>query len=227
MKIGVLEDDPAQAELLLLWLKDEDHEVVHSDRGSDFLNLFLSQPMDIAILDWELPDTSGIEVLRALRQKYESKVPVLFTTQRDSEPDIVMALKEGADDYLVKPVGQGELLARIEALGRRAGIKNVGNIIAVGPILLDREKEIITVDGKPIKMTRKDYLVALQLLQNQNKVLSREYLLKAVWGIDSDLDTRTVDVHVSRVRRALKISPAIGYTIKTIYQHGYRLEKLV
>ncbi|WP_185230819.1 response regulator transcription factor [Teredinibacter franksiae] len=226
MKIGFLEDDIAQTELLLSWLGSEGHEIVHASNGADFLKNFVAEPVDLIILDWELPDTTGIEILKALRQQFEAKTPVLFTTQRDSEEDIVSALREGADDYLVKPVRQAELLARIAALSRRAGIKQVSDVIEVGPITLDCKAESICVGDETLKVTRKDYLVALHLFRNIGKILSREYLLKAVWGTETGLDTRKVDVHVSRVRRSLKISPEMGYTIKTIYQHGYRLEKI-
>ena len=226
MKIGLLEDDSAQAELLVFWLEGAGHEVVHAASGSAFLETFHSHLIDLAVLDWELPDTSGIKVLQTLRQNFESRIPILFTTQRDSEDDIVSALREGADDYLIKPVGQAELLARIEALSRRAGIKHVSDTIEIGPLKLDSHTEIIYLDGEALKITRKDYLVALHLFKNIGKVLSREYLLKSVWGTEIGLDTRKVDVHVSRVRRSLKIGPEMGYTIKNIYQHGYRLEKI-
>ena len=225
MKIGLLEDDPAQANLLISWLEAEGHHVIHASTSADFLVQNQQHALDMAILDWQLPDMSGLEVLTLLRQKHDSKIPILFSTQRNAEEDIVRALKKGADDYLTKPVRKGELIARISALGRRAGIQDSSNVIELGPLLLDVQKETISLNGAAVKLTRKDYLVALSLFQHQGKVLSREFLLKAVWGIEG-LDTRTVDVHVSRVRRSLQIGPEMGYAIKTIYQHGYRLEKL-
>ncbi|SMF48121.1 DNA-binding response regulator, OmpR family, contains REC and winged-helix (wHTH) domain [Alteromonadaceae bacterium Bs31] len=224
MLIGLLEDDSAQAQRISGLLEKEGHAVLHRDLANSFVSDVLSQPVDLIILDWELPDKSGLEVLKGLRQELESKVPVLFTTQRDSEEDVVAALRAGADDYLVKPVGEAELLARIEALSRRSGIKS-DRPLEIGPITLDKQNEQILVDQQAVKLTRKDYLVALCLIENQGKVLSREYLLKEVWGIDSQLDTRTVDVHVSRVRRSLNIGPEMGYTIRTVHGHGYRLEK--
>lgn len=226
MKIVLLEDDQAQAELLLGWLTAENFTVTHHKNCASLLANIDRDLPDLFILDWELPDGTGIEVLPRLRESYNADVPVLFTTQRDAESDIVEALKLGADDYLCKPLRQAELLARLNALGRRAGILSTDDNILLGNILLNKAAETIFLDGEPVKMTRKDYLVAKHLMENEGKVLSREYLLKTVWGVTADIDTRTVDVHVSRIRRALKIGPQMGYMIKTIYQHGYRLEKL-
>lgn len=224
MLIGLLEDDKAQALRTISLLEKEGHTVLHQELARTFMAEVLSQPVDLVILDWELPDKTGIDVLKNLRQEQESNIPVLFTTQRDSEEDVVTALKAGADDYLAKPLGEKELLARIEALSRRSGITSE-QPVEIGPIKLDKESEQILFDGEAVKLTRKDYLVAQCLIENLGKVLSRDYLLKEVWGIDSDLDTRTVDVHVSRVRRSLNIGPEMGYTIRTVHGHGYRLEQ--
>ncbi|BCD95978.1 response regulator transcription factor [Marinagarivorans cellulosilyticus] len=226
MLIGVLEDDPAQAQLLISWLEAAGHHVQHAASGDDFLGIYSQHALDLAILDWQVPDKSGLEVLSILRTQYECQIPILFSTQRNTEADIVTALQTGADDYLTKPVRQAELLARITALGRRAGIAETSALMSFGPLTIDTQQQTISSHGELVKLTRKDYLVALCLFQNLGKVLSREYLLKAVWGIDTGLDTRTVDVHVSRVRRALKLGPELGYGIKNIYQHGYRLLQL-
>ena len=223
MLIGILEDDPAQAKLLRSWLETAGHQVKHAASGDEFLSVYKQHALDLAILDWQVPDKTGLEVLSVLRTQYECQIPILFSTQRDTEADIVTALQTGADDYLAKPIRQAELLARIAALGRRAGITETSAVMTFGPLVIDTQQQTISCNGELVKLTRKDYLVALCLFQNLGKVLSREYLLKAVWGIDTGLDTRTVDVHVSRVRRALKLGPQLGYGVKNIYQHGYRL----
>ncbi|WP_053981013.1 response regulator transcription factor [Marinagarivorans algicola] len=226
MLIGLLEDDPAQAQLLIAWLDGAGHQVAHAASGDDFLELYRQQAMDLAILDWQVPDKTGLEVLAILRGQYECQIPILFSTQRNTEADIVTALQSGADDYLTKPVRQAELLARITALGRRAGVVEVSEVMTFGPIDFNTQSQTVSVSGEPVKLTRKDYAVALCLFQNVGKVLSREFLLKTVWGVDCSLDTRTVDVHVSRVRRALKLGAGTGYGVKNIYQHGYRLHLL-
>lgn len=227
MNIGLLEDDRLQAELVCGWLQAAGHTVAHQTLGRDFIAACNNEAFDIAILDWELPDQTGIDVLLSLRSKHQNTVPVLFATQRDAEQDIVTALNAGADDYLVKPLRHRELMARLEAMKRRAGIIAPEDVITLGAIQIDTHDKSIVVDGKPVKVTQKDYDLAVFLCSNMGKVLSRDHLLKMVWGVDSSLNTRTVDVHISRLRRMLNITPDRGYCIKTIYQHGYRLEKVV
>lgn len=224
MKIAMLEDDIQQAELVGGWLREAGHEVVHRETGAAFLECCRSEPFDMAILDWELPDQTGVDVLNTLRQRDKLALPVLFATQRDNEEDVVSALAAGADDYLVKPLRQRELSARLEALRRRAGIESPSDTLTLGTIEIDTQRLSVHVDGEAVKLTQKEFDVAVQFLNNIGRVLSREYLLRTVWGVDAALNTRTVDVHVSRVRRALKINPDMGYCITTIYQHGYRLE---
>lgn len=226
MRIGYLEDDPSQVNLVVSWLEAEGYEILHASSGEAFLKSLRDNPVDLFILDWQLPDMQGPEVLTKIRESLGLKAPVIFATQRDSEQDIVSALNAGADDYVRKPLSKGELLARVEAIARRAGIVSDAPEIEVGSIVINTESETIRVDGELIKMTPKDYKVALCLLKNIGKMLSREYLLREVWGIDAPLNTRTVDVHVSRVRRSLNLVPENGYCIKTIYQHGYRLERV-
>lgn len=226
MLIGLLEDDPAQADLLSAWLQEAGHEVVHRTRGDAFIEACSQNAFDLAILDWQTPGKTGIDVLQILRTQVKSAIPILFSTQRNAEDDIVAALKKGADDYLTKPVRKAELIARLDALGRRAGVNQAANHKEFGAVTFIKEEGQVLLDGEPVKLTRKDYLVAQCLFSHLGKVLSREFLLREVWGVENGLDTRTVDVHVSRVRRALKIGPEMGFVIKTIYQHGYRLEKL-
>ncbi|MFT6029472.1 MAG: DNA-binding response OmpR family regulator [Oleiphilaceae bacterium] len=226
MKIALLEDDPQQAELVCTWLLEAGHTVMHQANCKSFLKAFKADVFDLAILDWELPDQTGIDVLRQLRVVQKQNLPVLFTTQRDAEEDIVNALNNGADDYLIKPLRKAELMARIEAARRRAGIGSTEDVMTVGNVEVDSLKKEIRVDGEVVKSTQKEFGIALELFKNEGKVLSREYLLKQVWGVNAEINTRTVDMHVSRVRRSLKISPDMGYRITTIFQHGYRLEKV-
>lgn len=226
MRIGYLEDEQSQAELVKSWLLAAGYEVIHGSTGAEFVRLLADNPVDMLILDWQLPDMEGVDVLAAVRNQLNLRLPVVFATQRDAEADIVRALQAGADDYLVKPLRQGELMARLSSLARRAGVQSDDRIIELGAITLDTVLQEIKLDGEVVKMTPKDYQLAYCLLRNVGKLLSREYLLREVWGIDVPLNTRTVDVHISRIRRSLNIVPEMGYCIKTVYQHGYRLEKI-
>lgn len=225
MRIAYLEDDPAQAELVRHWLTDAGHSCCHCSNGRELMTLLRRESFDLLLLDWEVPDMSGVSVLEEVRGA-GNRVPVLFATQRDDEASIVGALGKGADDYMVKPVKQAELLARIIALGRRAGIEDSHqeDSFSLGPWQVDRGRRTILHDGNPVKLTDKDFELACYLFQNVGKLLSRGHLLEKVWGIMTPIESRTVDVHVSRIRRSLHIRPENGYRIKTVYQHGYRLE---
>lgn len=227
MRIAYLEDDPAQAELVRHWLTGAGHTCSHCANGRELMTLLRRDSFDLLLLDWEVPDMSGVSVLEEVRGA-GNRIPVLFATQRDDEASIVGALGKGADDYMVKPVKQAELLARIAALGRRAGIEDAHQqeAFTLGPWQVDRARRIILVDGETARLTDKDFELACYLFQNVGKLLSRGHLLEKVWGIMTPIESRTVDVHVSRIRRSLHIRPENGYRIKTVYQHGYRLEAL-
>lgn len=223
MKIWLLEDDAAQANLMQEWLSEAGHDVRHFELGQNLLDALPDSDFELFILDWELPDLTGIDVLTHLRQTVSWHVPILFTTQRDAEADIVNALNNGADDYMIKNVSQPELLARVSALGRR--LANEELEFTMGPYRFLPQSQQIMLDGTPCDLTAKDFDLAWYMFRHVGRLLSRDQLLKDVWGV-TGLNTRTVDVHVSRVRKRLQITPERGYRIRTIYQHGYRLEEV-
>lgn len=224
MRICLLEDDLAQAELVVSWLQEAGYTVDHKPNSREFLQQMKAHSYDLAILDWEVPGMTGVDVLEHLRNALEWEGMVLFTTQRDSETDVARALHAGADDYLVKPLRKEETLARLVALARRSGSQVMDDIINIGPIRLNRKAQEISVDGEAIKLTSKDFQLARYMIEHAGKLVSRDQLLKSIWGINETVNTRTVDVHMSRIRRKLGINPEMGYRIKTIYQYGYRLE---
>lgn len=227
MKVALLEDNAEQAELVSRWLNERDISVNHHPDCRSFLDAFRKDLFDLAILDWELPDQTGIDVLRQLRVVQGQTLPIIFTTQRDAEEDIVLALNSGADDYLVKPLRKAELLARIDVARRRSGMTNaVDDTLSLGCVTINTTTKEVLVQGDVVKLTPKEYGVALELFQHVGQILSREYLLKRIWGVNAEINTRTVDMHISRVRRSLNINPEMGYRITTIFQHGYRLEKV-
>lgn len=226
MRICLLEDDLPQAELLKSWLQEAGYEIDHGATSRDFLQLMKKQSYDLAILDWEVPDLSGVDVLEHLRGPLDWDGLILFTTQHDAENDVAKVLRAGADDYLVKPLRKQELLARLISLGRRKNIMQEEQTLKLGPIELHKHDELVTLHGEVVKLTAKDFQLTRYMFEHQGELVSREQLLKTIWGISETVNTRTVDVHMSRIRRKLEIKPDMGYKIKTIYQYGYRLEKV-
>ncbi len=226
MRIALLEDEPAQAEMIQMCLGAAAHDTHHFTTGKAFLQSVMSDTYDLLIMDWNVPDTNGPEVLKQIRERLDWHIPVLFVTSRVSEDDIVYALEQGADDYMTKPVKQKEVIARINALERRSSVKNhKESILELAPYSFNISNREIKKDGQVIELTQKEFDVALLLFNNQGRLLSRKYLLERVWGQTADLNTRTVDTHISKIRTKLGINPAEGWRLSSVYQHGYRLEK--
>ncbi len=227
MKIALLEDDPNQAEQIKSYLEAEAIDYKHFSLGKEFVFAVTHDSYDLLIMDWQLPDLDGIDALREIRQQVEWPIPILFLTQRDAETDIVNALDAGADDYMVKPARQAELIARLKALSRRNKTEMQDMQEAqYGPFTISHKSRAIRLNGESLALTDKDFDLTAFLFENKGRLLSRKYLLERVWGVNSDINTRTVDTHMSRLRRKLGIKPENGFRIKTIYQHGYRLEEV-
>ncbi|MFO1503519.1 MAG: response regulator transcription factor [Steroidobacteraceae bacterium] len=227
MRVALLEDEAEQAERISRLLEEAGHRVHAFSRGRALLNTLRTESFDLIILDWEVPGQSGFEVLESLRAGMAAKVPVLFLTHRDSEADIVQALQAGADDFLIKPARDRELLARLEALERRSLASGRGaDIIELPPFRVDCAKQQIEREGRPLELTRREFEVAVLLIRNLGQVMSRGHIMEAVWGQRDATTTRTVDMHVSRVRQVLGLSAAIGLRLAAIYGFGYRLERV-
>ncbi|MBK8971481.1 MAG: response regulator transcription factor [Hahellaceae bacterium] len=225
MKIALLEDEPHLARHILDILEPSGHDCAHFNTGKSFTHAVTHDSFDMLIMDWQLPDMDGVDILKQIRATLDWPIPILFLTQREAEEDIVTALQAGADDYMVKPARAGELRARLAALARRhvhAG--NEEETVQHGPFELNLRRKTMKLNGEALTLTDKDFELSCFLFENKGRLLSRKYLLDRVWGINSDINTRTVDTHMSRLRRKLGIKPENGFRIKTIYQHGYRLE---
>jgi DNA-binding response OmpR family regulator len=227
-RIAVLEDDPSQAKLLQHWIDSQGYICRLFDKGGDILRSVLRDTYDLVVLDWRVPDLSGEEVLKAIRKSVREPLPVLFTTGRDREEDIVHALKAGADDYLTKPLRRLEFLARVEALLRRSRGhgRDAGEAVEAGAFRIDLAGRTLHKDETLIELTQKEFDMAALLFRNVGRLLSRSYLLDTVWGISADVSTRTVDTHASQLRTKLRLYPEEGWRLSAVYQHGYRLERV-
>jgi two-component system response regulator RegX3 len=228
MRIALLEDDQDQSDLVCTWLKAAGHSCHAYLLGKDLVREAQRETFDLFLLDWEVPGMSGADVLLWIRANIAEPVPVLFVTARQREEDIVHALSSGADDYMVKPLGKFELLARIDALVRRARPvpRADTEVLDFGRLSVDCHSRQVKLDGEEVTMTQKDYELAVFLLRNVGRLLSRGYIMEAVWGQSADLNTRTVDTHVSRIRGKLQLTPENGWRLSAVYQHGYRLEQV-
>jgi len=227
MRIAYLEDDKEQAAVVKRWLEDADHKVVHFSTGKDFLKSIGRDSYDMMIMDWLVPDLTGIEVMEQVRLILKSYIPILFVTNKDSEADIVEALQKGADDFMAKPIRRLELLARITAVTRRVLGMNEKSMPDSPPYVFIEETNSIKFYDDVIELTHREYDLARFMFSRVGRVISRAHILQSIWGFSTtDMNTRTVDTHISRLRKKLKISPENGWQMSAIYQHGYRLEKL-
>ena len=226
MRILLLEDDPLQLALAQRWLEEAGHSVTGMARGNEAMKVLGRDTFDLAILDWMIPDLGGDELLRWIRERHR-RLPVMFATARDEEHEIAGILRLGADDYVVKPLRRLEFLARIEALGRRAGvlIEDAAQPIEVGPYRLDPVARVATLAGHVVKMTPRMLEVALFMFRRRGELVSRSHLYEQVWGRKEQLDTRTVDTHMSRLRQVLELDGRHGLRLGAVYQHGYRLDE--
>jgi two-component system, OmpR family, alkaline phosphatase synthesis response regulator PhoP len=222
MKILVAEDDRDIADLIGHYIQKTGWTAHVTASGDDALAYARGEPVDLVILDVMLPGLSGLEVCRALRaDRTTAAIPIIMVTARAEETDRIVGLEIGADDYISKPFSPNELVARIRALMRRAKRSDGGDTsLTLGPLVMDLERHTVTADGQPVKLTAKEFMLLQYLLQHRGRVLSRDLLLGDVWGYRYTGGTRTVDVHVRRLREKL---PILVDALVTVKQFGYKL----
>ena len=221
-RILIVEDEASFSDPLSWLLEREGHEVVVREDGRSGLEEFTRHPADLVLLDVMLPGMSGVEVCRELRR--ESSVPIIMLTAKDSEVDKVVGLEIGADDYVTKPYSARELLARINAVLRRriASPAQEDHIVRVGDVELDADSHVVVVRGEPVSMPLKEFELLEMLMRNHGRVLTRAQLIDRVWGADYVGDTKTLDVHIKRVRGKVEENPSSPRMITTIRGLGYK-----
>lgn len=225
-RILIVEDEESLSEAIAFLLSKEGFEVEIASTGPSAIEKFELNGADLILLDLMLPGLSGTEVCRQIRTK--SAVPIIMLTAKDSEIDKVVGLELGADDYVTKPYSSRELIARIRAVLRRGEMiesnTEVG-ILTVGPVRLDIDRHIITVNGLPVSLPLKEFELLEFLMRNAGRVLTRVQLIDRVWGSDYVGDTKTLDVHIKRLRAKIEKDPANPEFIQTVRGMGYKMER--
>ena len=224
IRILVVEDDPAIVELITYNLEADGFDVIVAETGEEAQLLINEENFDLVLLDWMLPGVSGIELCRRLRQRQETTaVPIIMLTARGEEGDRVRGLATGADDYIVKPFSVAELIARVKAMLRRAAPERVSDMITIGDVVLDRLAHRVKRSQREVRLGPTEYRLLEFMMERAGRVLSREQILDGVWGRQAELDERTVDVHIGRLRKAL-IRGKEAEVIRTVRGAGYVIE---
>ncbi len=223
-KIVVVEDDQDILNLLVHYLGKEGYSVKPAQDGARGLKLIKQETPDLVVLDLMLPELDGLEICKRLRMdRKTSALPMIMLTAKGEESDKIVGLELGADDYVTKPFSPKELVARVKALLRRSEHREEGeqSSYRYGPLVLDVTRHEVKASGKEIRLTAKEFGLLAQLLKNKGRVLTREVLLDTVWGYDSEVTTRTVDVHIRRLREKI---PVLSDAIVTVKSYGYKLK---
>ncbi len=226
-KIALLDDDADDQELLGTLLEAAGHTVSIFGTAQALLRALRQDSFDALLIDWNLPDMSGLEVIEKIRTELLLDVPIIMITARDTDQETVAGLRAGADDFVSKPAQRDVLLARLEAVSRRktGAIASVG-ASRIGDFEIDVSRRTMFRRGELLQLTDREFKLALTLLRHVGQAVSRDYLHSAVWGRTVSLESRTLDVHMSRIRNKLGWSPEFGWRLVTVYGYGYRLETM-
>jgi len=222
--ILLVEDEASLSEPLAFLLQKEGYSVTIAEDGRRAVDLFAQGKFNLVLLDLMLPELSGVEVCRAIRGT--SPVPIIMLTAKDSEVDIVVGLELGADDYVTKPYSSRELLARIKAVLRRQAPSEAGDdsLLKSGHLMLDSDRHTLTVNGAMTAIPLKEFELLEYLMRNAGRVLTRGQIIDRIWGSDYFGDTKTLDVHIKRIRSRIEVDPANPELILTVRGLGYRFE---
>ena len=226
MIVAILEDIVTQAGVVAGWLNKAGYETEVRHDGESFVELVRTQRVDVLLLDWDVPGKSGIDVMRWARESFADALPIIMMTQHDGENDIVFGLNNGADDYLIKPLRERELIARVGAQARKYYPETQrAKIVEVGKFALDTSAHAATVDGVPVELSQREFDIALMLFESVGRIVTKDMMIKRIWGgVDRKYDA-TLATYVSKLRTSLGLRPKNGLAIATVYNYGYRLER--
>lgn len=227
MRIAIADDDKEILDFLERIITGMNHVVVRFSDGERLVSSLLRDTFDLVMVDWNMPGKTGIEVIQWVKDKMTDAPPIIMMTSRSAKQDITMALQSGADDYVTKPEDETVIAARIQAVLRRSQPQNsMAKSLTFGKYTLDRMEQEITFDDKCVELTSKEFELAELLFKNRDRSLSRAYIMETIWRTNVDLATRTLDMHVSRLRSKLSLKPENGFRIFTVFGYGYRLETM-
>ena len=225
MRIAALDDDALQLELVARASTALGHVCHTYSDGASLLKALRRETFDLLLIDWELPDIAGPEIVAWVREQIGPELPIVFITHRREERDIVQGLGSGADDFITKPVRVGELSARITALLRRAyPHHHTPQELTFGQYRFLTETRSLEIDGRRVELKNREYDLAIFLFQNMGRLLSREHLREVIWGHGPNVLSRSLDTHMSRLRTLLELRPANGFMLTAVYGVGYRFE---
>jgi DNA-binding response OmpR family regulator len=225
MRIAVADDEESIREFTAGLLRESGHICTSFRNGRELVTALQRDTFDLVIVDWTMPHMTGIEVVKWARANVSPCPPFIMLTSRLDKDDIVAGLNAGADDYIIKPEEAHVIRARVEAVLRRsARPESVARLEEFGPYSFDKMTDTVTLNGEHITLTAREFGLAQMLFRNPHRALSRAYILETLWNSVADLPTRTLDMHISRIRAKLRLNPENGYRLQTIFGYGYRLE---
>lgn len=227
MRIALLDDDIDMLDLTVCVLQGAGYQCSRFTSGRELISSLRDEVFDIFILDWNLPDVSGLSVLQWIRNKLGDSPPVLLLTSRVEDDDVIAALNAGGDDFISKPCQAAIFLARVQALARRTQAAKLHGLVEIyGKYNIDIANRKVVINEKQLDLTPREFAIALILFRSVNIVVSRAHLFETVWGYVPETETRTLDVHISKIRKKLEIESKNGYIISPLYGYGYRLEEV-
>ncbi len=227
MRVALADDEQELLEQIAAIVVAAGHEIETFTNGLDLQKALKRDTFDVVMLDWNMPGMTGVDVLEWASSNLDSAPPFIMLTSRGEKNDIVRGLQSGAVDYITKPESDEIIRARLEAAGRRIGAKKPDQYAQYGCYSLDRKSKSVEFNGKQVAVTAKEFDLVDLLFQNLDRPLSRSYLFSRVWGGETELETRTIDVHVSRLRTKLELQPANGFVIRTVFGFGYRMDAYI